>query len=284
MNFIRRLKINLGQIIERTLQGTLVWPILKPREIYVFGIGAPKTGTLSTAKLFSRFRSGHEEGARQAISVIKAMRAGNISKREVRNFLQERNRTRRLECDVAHFLVHFCEDLVEMFPGAKFICTVRDPFSWLESHVEHTADRPRDEMTGKQKLWLDLRDINYGKPPETYPPEEQILEEYQIPSIEGYLSYWSFHYRTVLSSIPSERLLMIRVEQISHSADQISEFLDISEEKLRTNKARANVNSDKKGLLKAMDRDYVHEKIQSNCQSVLDTINKQTNVKLQRGL
>lgn len=47
-----------------------------------------------------------------------------------------------------------------------------------------------------------------------HPPEENILQENNLYTHDGYLSYWNYHNTKVPDTIPAERLLVIRTDQM----------------------------------------------------------------------
>lgn len=162
-----------------------LWPLLRPRKFQVFGVGAPKTGTLSLYRLFQPFRSAHEAHGPETIQLLKQWTENEITEQELRTSLRRRDRAWRLECDVAHFLALFTPSLQDLFPKAKFICTVRAPRSWLRSIIDQCINNERDQLPD---AWRSLRDLNFGSPPETYPLAEQALAQYGLHSIDGFLS------------------------------------------------------------------------------------------------
>jgi len=52
--------IDLLRPVKETVKQTPLWPILRPRRIHMYGVGAPKTGTVSLAQLFGNYRTAHE--------------------------------------------------------------------------------------------------------------------------------------------------------------------------------------------------------------------------------
>ena len=109
--------------IKDAVKQTPLWLALRPRRIHVYGVGAPRTGTLSLTRLFGEYRSAHEPHLDRTVELIKAQPPTT----ELQGALRKRDRRWRLECEVGFPLVYFSEVLAREFPESKFICTVRPP-------------------------------------------------------------------------------------------------------------------------------------------------------------
>lgn len=263
--------------VKAAVKKTPLWPMLRPRRIHIYGVGAPKTGTYSVAQLFSGYRSGHEAHPAASLRIIQAERDGTLNRDEVLRHLQRRDRRWRLEAEAAHFLIHLVEYLVELYPQAKFLCTVRDPRSWLRSILDQEINKPRSRLDHE---WRMIHDVAFGVPPEEYPPREQVLEEYGLRSLDQYLEYWSWHNECLLEFIPPERRLFIETKTLSDQLTKIAEFLEISVDHLSKERAHSHKTSEKHGVLQKIDRRYVRERIQDSCVPVLERVNEETSVSL----
>lgn len=241
-----------------------LWPLLRPRRIHVYGVGAPRTGTVSLSRLFGEYRSGHEAHVNQTLEIIRSARRG-CSQRKIIEQVGRRDRRWRLEFEAAYFFVYLFEALVKAFPRAKFLCTVRPPRSWLRSIIDQCINNPRQSLP---EAWRWLRDISFGPPPERYPPEEDPLQRYGLHSLDGYLSYWAFHNRKVLDMLPRERRLLIQTSNLSENTGRIAQFVGVSRSSLQPDRSHVNAASQRHGLLKKMNEGYVHEKISEHCRSV----------------
>jgi hypothetical protein len=237
-------------------------------------VGAPKTGTVSLAGLFAEYRSAHEPHLDGTLELIKAQ----CTLSDLRRAIRKRDRQWRLECEVGFFLVHVSEALVSEFPDAKFICTVRPPKPWLRSIINLCINHPREELT---EGYLQLRDYCFGAIPETYSPQEQILSQFDLHSLDGYLSYWANHYRTVLGKIPKGRCLFLRTKNLSDVVEQIADFVEVKESSLQTDESHAHRTSKKHGILDEIEGSYLREKIDSHCGTVIDRLDQETQISLQ---
>jgi hypothetical protein len=265
--------MSLLERTKRTLKRTPGWRLLRPRRVHVYGVGAPKTGTASVAQLFGDYRSFHEAQVVETINLIQQKRAGRLEDTDLRCALQRRDRELNLECEVAHYLVHVCEELAALFPEARFVCTVRNPRSWLRSFIdqsinlEETFSKHLDDA--KVDAWRTLRRINCGPPPETYPDPEAPLARYGLPSLDGYLSYWASHNRTLLDVLPADRRLFVPTHTLTAAAENIRSFAGADPHAVPEN-TYANTAHCRHGVLDAIDDTYVHDQIQAHCAEILD--------------
>lgn len=251
----------------KALRASLLWPVLRPRDFHVFGVGMPKTGTHSLTGLFSNYRSAHEARGPETIRLIRMWTQGDLTEKGLRQALKRRDRSWRLECDVAHFLGILTPHLYPLFPDAKYILTVREPRSWLRSVVDQCINNSRERLLHltPEKEWVSLRDIYFGSPPEEYPPEEEPLKENNLHSISGFLKYWTRHNRTVVDAIPSENLLVVNTSDISSSIDRIASFVGIPSDRLVTSAKHSYKASQRNGILDKVDEAYVQDKINRIC-------------------
>jgi len=111
--------------------------------------------------------------------------------------------------------------------------------------------------------------MSFDPPPENYPPEEEALEQYGLHSLDGYLTYWAFHNKSVLDQIPASQRLLVQTKNISKETDRIAQF-----------ESHANTAPRKNEILEDIDEEYVSEKINYHCRSVLDRLSNETSIAL----
>ena len=260
--------------VKDAVKQTPLYPILRPRRLHVYGIGAPKTGTISLARLFGNYRTAHEAHASESVDIL----AAGIDGKELRGRVRKRDRRLRLECEVGYFLVYLAEALAAEFTDAKFICTVRPPRSWLRSIIDQSINNSRDELPEEYRQ---LRDYSFGEIPERYSAQEQPLAYYGLHSLEGYLTYWAFHYRKVLGELPSERRLFLRTQELSEATRKIADFVGIPESTLQTDENHAHRTSNKHRVLAEIDEDYIRDKIAAHCEETVTRLTQETPITLE---
>ena len=114
----------------------------------IFGIGFPKTGTSSLASALRRlgYKTIHGDGrgswpgADEGVSLIRAIDGGNFRLPTLNLF--------EAFVDNPYFVIW--RQLDDMFPRAKFILTIREEETWIESCVRYYRGRQVRPM----RAWL----------------------------------------------------------------------------------------------------------------------------------
>ena len=258
--------------IETTRIGGLVkrsplWEWLRPRRFQVYCVGAPKTGTTSIARLFSRdYRAEHEPGASALVDAISAVADGAMSADELGRFLRRRDRDFRWELESSHLIAAFAGELVELFPAAKFILTVRDVRSWLDSLINHQINvRARPNYP---RYWRALSDLYHLRPGQRFQPTERELAAAGLYPLDGYLSFWREHHERILRAVPEHRLLLVRTADITARAADIARFVGAPPTTLDTAASHANVAPVKHGVVARIDQAFLEARIRHHCQPI----------------
>jgi Sulfotransferase domain len=248
----------MKQELEETRLGGLdrSYPI---RQCHAYGVGMAKSGTHSVAAIFRQYRALHEPQPEQMIDAILAAASGALTPEQQDAFLVRRDRDLQLEIDVSQLNYFFIVELVNLFPSAKFILTVRDCYSWLDSLINHQLGRDASHR------WGLLRDMRFGREPRSYSVEEQILVENDLYTLDGYLSYWNIHNRKVLDVVPPERLLVVRINELPHSLPALAGFLGIPIERLDPSQAHVFPAARRFGILEKLNRDFLDAKVAQHC-------------------
>lgn len=230
------------------------------RRVRVYGVGAPKSGTHSVASICrTGLRVEHEPDSRRTISKILDYMEGRIDEDAMRRYVRERDRKLWLEVDSSEFNIYLLDALVDLFPDARFILTIRDPHSWLDSLINHTL------WHGFIKLEHRLYDHKYQARRYTHPPEEAPLKERGLYTLDGYLSAWTWHNRKALDTIPEDRLMVVRTDRITERAAEIAAYAGIPGGHQLEEKAHAFPAKERFDVLSELDQDYLHSKIVEHC-------------------
>jgi glycosyltransferase involved in cell wall biosynthesis len=235
-----------------------------PRAFHVFGLGTSKSGTHSLHALCEQnYWSGHEPEDREFIQQILGYETGRVTREEMKRFLLERDRRMYLEMDASNLNIHVTELLVELFPHAKFILTVRDCLGWVDSEINHKLSRPFP------RAWQAMWNHRYQSEKLKHSSAEKLLAEHNLYTLDGYLAFWNWHNRTALEKIPAERLLVRKTKAISHSTEAIAKFIGVPHEKLDVQRAHAFGAAKKYGILAQLDPAFVHEKARAHCAELM---------------
>lgn len=140
-------------------------------------------------------------------------------------YLRERDSRSHLEADCSQINAFFLNEFQKLHATAKFILTIREPISWLNSFVNQSIYR------GSSPEWDWFREVQFG--PRVFPKEESRLSEISLYPISGYLRYWRRHNETVISTVPHEKLLVVPLHLLSTSIDKIADFIGIDPNTLK---------------------------------------------------
>jgi len=253
-----------GRLLKVPLKKTGVWAALRPRRFHIYAVGAPRTGTTSMAHLFEKnYRSQHEPGEEEMIVAIQAKESGSLGRPELLQFLRERDLEHRFELEASHPIAAFAGELVELFPEARFLVTVRDCYSWLESIINKSLHDRADPHY--PRFWRALSDLYHLRPGDTFPAEEAALERHGLYTLDGYLSFWTAQYRHVLDMVPEERRLTVRTDRISKEIERIAEFAGVPADTLDRSRGHANAVARQFLVAEELDRDYLAAKVAQHC-------------------
>jgi len=240
---------------------------VRPRKFELYGIGLPKSGTHSIADMFGpTFRTQHEADSHEMIGAIIDVRDGRLSSDYMLDYLTRRRRRLKVEVDASHFDAHVLEYLVSISARARFVLTLRDPYRWLDSFINHSIAHDAHPQ------WIAFRDMRFNRPNLTHPPEERALKDRGLYTLDGYLAYWRWHVERCLRIVPEERLLVVRTEDLSARAADVARFAglpDFTPELQRTHSYRA---ARRFGILNDLDPDYLHDKVTDVCGGLVEKL------------
>ncbi|MCC6544206.1 MAG: helix-turn-helix domain-containing protein [Nitrospirae bacterium] len=237
-----------------------------PRRFHVYGVGLPKSGTVSLAGLFGNYRSSHEFHQWETHQMIIRHRHGDISRERFSGFLKEREMLGGLlEMDSAHFNRHYIDILQEEFPDAKFICLIRDCYSWVNSFVNYFVVPEREAMQSRELP----NGMPFDIPRGSMEAKNELVNNFH-KYIDVPLSFWASSYRVMLEKLPPGRCMLIRTHELSQKINDIADFIGVSpdtliKERSHLNKAKYTVN-----ILRNLDRDFLKEKFSEHCSDLME--------------
>ena len=231
---------------------------IKPRQVHLYCTGTPKSGTTSLVTIFKDVLRVRHEPNRDRLRVLYfEIKNNTISEDKLRSIVQKQERQSYLELNSSCFNYIIINELVNLFPNAKFIHPIRSPLAWLNSWINHDINHRSNKNHQKCKNYFDTIFKRKTLP---YAPEERILKKMNLPTIKGMLSYWRRHNLKILNTVPSDRLLVIQTKNISDKIESIYKFAGISNIPDDIN-THANQVSQKHGILKAIDDRFLTQKI-----------------------
>ena len=236
------------------------------RRARLFGIGIGKTGTNSICKVFSKnVRAVHEAQALPLIRKYIEWQKGGLSDGQMTDWVCRRDREMALEVDASAMNILILDILVREFSDARFVLTVRDCYSWLNSMFNHAL---RVGQTHPE--WEELRKLRRGNQKLVHQPGEMVLKEHGLMTLDWYLSAWTRHNEKSLATVPPQRLLVVRTNEIRERAAEIAGFAGLPRWALRLHRAHAYQNPLRKELIHQVDRNLLEQKVQEHCRPLMD--------------
>lgn len=257
-------------ITNRSILSKIKGAVIKrlPRKIHCYCVGAEKTGTTSIYCMFNKnYRSGHEIDHRQTIQLAIDYLEGDISPKKAATVLRARDRELNLEIESAHYLAYISDILADTFNEAKFIVTIREPYSQLESRLNwhHSTTHPS---------WNSYYDYFLAKRHTGFKKKEDPLKEFNLYSLDTYLQDYSDHYKHINENIPRNRRLLIKTQNLNSSPQVIASFLNVPEKSIQI--YHSNKRSKKTPILSNLDQSFVRNKIWEHCSEMIRQIFPET--------
>ena len=249
------------EIVKRLLPGAFK-PIIMPRRVHSYCVGLPKTGTTSLATMFAgKYRSQHEPAYEEIFELLRSGRPRD----EIERIYRKRDRRLWLELESAWFNGMHADVLRDAFDDASFILTIRNPYTWVDAIFDSSINffsGVDADASVPDRAWLDFL---FGRRGGAHSEHERELESLNLYPLRSYLERWTSFNRAVLSSIPSQRLLVLRTEEISTSAAKIARFLGIDPADIEVEKSHARPSAKKHCVLARLDSEFVRESIERDC-------------------
>lgn len=240
-------------------------PRTPARRFHAYCVGTPKSGTHSVAKIFgTRYRVAHEAAYEPVIRMILAAADGSASRDQLLEFIRSRDRTLNLEMEASHLLVHLLDLLLAEFEEARFILTIRDCYSWLDSQINNQL------VYIEADHWKDFGEFKYRHEALRHPKEERVLAEFGLYTLDGYLSAWASHNRRVLDTVPPHKLLVVKTRELSRDLKKIADFVGVPAGRLHVEGTHSFKARRKFGMLARLDEQYLEEKVNQHCRDLMD--------------
>jgi hypothetical protein len=263
-------------VIPRVRNHLPLWCIpQKNTRFKAYCVGAHKTGTTSIHKAFSQnYRSAHEPEARVLTDQLLAFATGKIDKDEFTQFVKRREKGLGLEMNSSGHNYLLIDILVKEWSEAKFILTIRDCYSWLDSILNHQyRNRRYNQARYAKNPFRKMRDLRqfFRYHEFKHAPEEKILADNGFYTLDNYFQRWQEHIHRVITTVPKDRLLIVKTTEINQDIPKIEKFLELTPGSLLT-QVRENVGRDRQKhyFLTKIDQDFLEAKANSHCKELMD--------------
>ena len=232
------------------------------RKCRLYGVGLDKTGTTSVAGMFNRtVVTRHEPMQSEMQQAMLDLRKGRIGRADLRALVLRRDKEYCADVNSAGINARFVDILLEEFPDALFLLTMRDPYSWLDSFFNRKVNLVT--LQERKRRYLN-RELELK-----HPPEEQSLKAEGMSTLDHRLAQWNQRNQTVLSTVPEHRLLIVKTRDITKRAYEIADFAGLPRSSIRLSRSYQNQASRKHHLLDRIDRKYLDMKVQEHCGSLM---------------
>ncbi|MCZ8529766.1 sulfotransferase [Alteromonas sp. PRIM-21] len=249
--------------------------VLQKRNFQAFCLGTPKSGTHSIANILNNFRSYHEINDTFVIAMIYLRNSGLLSDQDIKKELKQRDKYNWLEMDSSHYYGQFAQLLVETFEEAKFVLTIRDCVSWIDSWFNHQLAR---DVQKKNSLY-DLGRRNYYDRGFSYTKYDEPLEKLGLYPLAAYFDFWSEHNNNVLNNVPSNRLLILKTKELANSNSKLCNFLNINESRIITEQSHSFKAKKKLNILKKLDKGFLLDVASQYCIELNDKMFPESKIK-----
>jgi hypothetical protein len=252
----------MRQIVRRVRS---VIPIPRRRRMQAYGIGPAKTGTTSLYGIFdANFRAAHEPDRVALIRMFQRDEAGDVSREELIEFLRKRDRKLQLEMDSSAMNRRYAALMAELFPAARFIMTVRDPYTRTDSLINHLLNNPL-EGVARERADLIFRADRYR-----HSAAERLLEVNGLHTLDGYLADYAQATVGAIDELPADRVLVVRTDRLRDSLAEMANFLGIPVSSLDAGRSHRFKAKKKHGVLTSLDAEFVDQKVKLHCGELLE--------------
>jgi hypothetical protein len=193
----------------------------------MFGVGLFRTGTNSIFEMFRRsFRADHEFMKTETLTAISDHMRGSMPREDFIRFVGNRTLRANLEMDSAGFHFFYLDVLTREFPASKMILTIRDCYSWVNSFMALIVAK---ESTDDSRFISSFLNCIDPLPDSRFEWNERTGFKC---SIEQLVRIWNAANVNVLTTVPPERLLVVKLPDLSRSLERIAGFAGVPVESL----------------------------------------------------
>ena len=199
------------------------------RRFHLVCVGLPRSGVVSLFTLFRKFRAANEYAEGETIRALVSYHKGRLSHDALRAYLARRDRESALEVDAASFL-HLAGDvLADLSDDTRFVLPVRAPDTWFESYMRELLrvhDRLRAHGRAPPFWQREYGEVLFGR----FDWEEIATPQVRracLPDVaRRFLAHWTRATGKMLDSLPCERTLVLRTQDLVSMRARLAAFVD----------------------------------------------------------
>ena len=253
------LKQRAKEILPKAIKQLII-----PRKIHAYCLGLPRTGTTSIAKIIQLpYRVDHEPEHDETTRTLKRYRDNEA---ELTRYIAKRDKRMWLDLESSWTVGYTAEIYAKLFPNAKYILTIRDCYSWLDSifnlYLTFFAEGAEHKNNFFEGLFFKML---FGRGKLEYQPQESLLKEKSLYPLEGYFLGWKNFNQLVLDAIPAEQLLVLKTVEISQRLDKVADFLGVPAEFVSGKNSHSRPAKMKHNILQQLDQSFVESSVCKYC-------------------
>jgi transcriptional regulator with XRE-family HTH domain len=236
-----------------------------PRRFQAYAVGLPKTGTVSLVGIFGNYRSSHEFDQWNTHQTIIKYYKEEISRDQFREYIKKRDLAGGLpEMDSSHFNRHYMDILAEEFPSAKFICLIRDCYSWVSSSINYFTHPEREALQSQE-----LRNgMPFDLPRGSNSQKEELVKNFH-KYIDKPIAHWASSYRDMLAKLPPGRSIIIKTNELSDKIPDLARFTGVPEDSLIRERSHLNKAEYKVNILHGLDYEFLEARFNEHCKDLM---------------
>jgi len=243
-------------------------PVACRRRFHLINVSLPKTGTMSIAGLFRRYRAAHEFMFVEAAEAIHDFRRGRLDDAGLGQFVRFRDAAGRLEVDSASFNHWYAASLVASFPDARFLLLFREPVAWVESMLgQYWAEYLLAGMEERPyPVWIrQIGELMMGPfEPRWFRSRESLLPA--LPAlVQVLLGHWRQVHEMLLELLPPERRLVMETATLSCSLPRLAAFVAVPLTELDRTSAHLHLRASEGPLLSNLDQAWLRDSLEREC-------------------
>jgi Sulfotransferase domain len=217
------------------------------------------------AGIFENYRCEHHPDTGTRLGLAKGYLKGQVNVDLAQRVLRRRDRDMWLEMESSTLAGILIVPLVKACPRKKFILTIRDPYSWADSWIDHHINSPPREASGfaeLDKIRLQVDDF----PPTRH---DSPLIQRGLPALACFFQLWRNHNSGVLQAVPEGRLLVVRTQEIAVRIPEMSAWVGVPPQTLRSDRAWVFATPTKHRVLATLDAAYVQDTAERFCGALM---------------
>lgn len=208
-------------------------------------------------EIFKRsFRAEHEYMLMPTLSAVIGHAKGEMTRSQFVEFVVQRDASGALDVDAAGFHFLYADVLLDLHPRARFILTIRDCYSWLNSCIGLLSD---DFYRSEKAKFIgnfinNVNQVSDGRFTWTTRPRCKVC-------LKQLMKMWSAA-SVALLRIPTDRLLVLRTGDLTNSIQAIAEFAGVAASDLDVDHANKGPGLN---FLSCFDGDRLDRLVQRHC-------------------